>query len=156
MSAQTSGQSRTGEASRMCGTAPLHTRRAAAVLRPDYGRLRSDQGSVTAEAAVVLPIVAAFVLVLVWMMSVGIAQVQVVDAARDAARGLARGDDRATAVSAARRAAPAHADIQVSYDAETVTVAVLSDQRGPGWLFIPLPAVTLHAESTVEVEDAGR
>lgn len=118
--------------------------------------MRSDQGSVTAEAAVVLPVVAAFALTLVWMVSVGIAQIQVVDAARDAARGLARGDDLAAAVSAARRSAPAHAVIQVSYDAETVNVAVSSDQRGPGWLFIPLPAVTLHAESTVEVEDAGR
>lgn len=118
-------------------------------------RPRRENGSVTAEAAVVLPIVAAFALVLVWMVSIGIAQVQVVDAARDAARGLARGDDRSAAVSAARRAAPTHADIQVSYEADTVTVAVSSDQRGPGWLFIPLPAVTLHAESTIEVENAG-
>lgn len=121
----------------------------------DSIRPRCEKGSVTAEAAVVLPIVAAFALVLVWMVSIGIAQVQVVDAARDAARGLARGDDRSAAISAARRAAPTYADIQVSYEDETVTVAVSSDQRGPGWLFIPLPAVTLHAESTTEVENAG-
>ncbi len=104
----------------------------------------------------VLPVVAAFALVLVWMVSVGIAQIQVVDAARDAARGLARGDGEAAAISAARRSAPADAGFQVSNEADTVTVVVSSDQRGPGWLFIPMPTVTLHAESTVEVEDAGR
>ncbi|MDQ3486021.1 MAG: pilus assembly protein [Actinomycetota bacterium] len=109
----------------------------------------------TAEAAVVLPIVAAFALALVWMVSVGIAQIQVVDAARDAARGAARGDDRESAVAAARRAAPRNADIDVSFTADTVHVSVTSEQAGPGWLLVPLPVLTVRAESTVEVEDDG-
>lgn len=104
----------------------------------------------------VLPVVAAFALALVWMVSVGIAQIGVVDAARDAARGLARGDDMATVVSAARRTAPKGAEIEVSYDARVVTVTVSSDQTAPGWLVVPLPVISLRAESTVEVEDAGR
>ena len=61
----------------------------------------------TAEAAIVVPIMAAFALALVWLITLGIAQVRAVDAARDAAREMARGDDAAAAVSAARRTAPA-------------------------------------------------
>ncbi|MBA3991307.1 MAG: pilus assembly protein [Propionibacteriales bacterium] len=119
------------------------------------GRSAPERGSVTAEAAVVLPIVAAFALALVWMVAVGVAQIQVVDAARDAARSLARGDDLESAVAAAHRAAPSHADIDVSFAGDTVHVSVTSEQDGPGWLLVPLPALTVHAESTVEVEGDG-
>ncbi len=118
-------------------------------------RRRTADGSVTAEAAVVLPIVSAFALAVVWVVSVGVAQIQVVDAARDAARSLARGDEQAAAVSVARRAAPDDAQIVVSFDADTVRVSVSSEQKGPGWLLMPLPSLTVRAQSTVLVEDDG-
>lgn len=124
-------------------------------LTPRLRRHLTQSGTVTAEAAVVLPVVAAFALVLVWVVSVGVAQIQVVDAARDAARALARGDDRSVAVSVARRAAPAHADIDVAYGTSTVKVSVESEHSGPGWLMVALPTLTVRAQSTVEVEDNG-
>lgn len=114
---------------------------------------RSDDGSVTAEAAIVLPLIAAFALVLVWMIAVGIAQVQVVDAARDAARALARGDDEAAAVEAADRTAPDRATVSSSRTGDTVTVTVSSHQEAPSWLLVPLPDVTLDATATVQLEE---
>ncbi|MBA2773277.1 MAG: pilus assembly protein [Nocardioidaceae bacterium] len=120
-----------------------------------HGQLgrRNDDGSVTAEAAVVLPLVAAFALVLVWMISVGIAQVQVVDAARDAARALARGDDEAVALHVAERTAPDHATVASSRSGGTVTVTVSSHQDAPAWLLVPLPDITLESRATVDTED---
>lgn len=122
-------------------------------LRHRGSSRRRDDGSVTAEAAIVLPLVAAFALVLVWMISVGIAQVQVVDAARDAARALARGDDEAIAVQVAERTAPDHAMVSSSRTGDTVTVTVSSHQDAPGWLLVPLPDITLDSTATVQLED---
>lgn len=115
-------------------------------------RRRGDRGSVTAEAAIVLPIVVAFVVVLIWLITVGIAQVQVVDAARDTARALARGDEEAAAVTAGLRSAPDDADVAVSRAGATVTVDVTSIQTPPGWLLVPMPSLTIRSSSTVEVE----
>ncbi|MEJ7689539.1 MAG: TadE family type IV pilus minor pilin [Nocardioidaceae bacterium] len=122
-------------------------------LHQQCSNRRNDQGTVTAEAAIVLPLVAAFALVLVWMISVGIAQVQVVDAARDAARALARGDDEAAAMQAADRTAPGHAVVSSSRTGDTVTVTVSSHQDAPSWLLVPLPDLTLDATATVELEE---
>jgi hypothetical protein len=107
---------------------------------------------VTAEAALVLPIVAAFCLVLVWLLSVGVAQVRVVDAARDAARAIARGEDRDAAATAARRTAPAGADVAFDASAEAVTARVSVQATAPGWLLIPLPAIAVESSATVEAE----
>ncbi len=46
---------------------------------PDHNRLRWERGTVTAEAAIVLPLIAAVCLALVWMVSIGIIQVRAVD-----------------------------------------------------------------------------
>lgn len=115
---------------------------------------RSQGGSVTAEAAVVLPLVAAFAMALIWMISVGVTQVRVVDAARDAARALSRGDAEAAAVQVARRTAPADADVAVSRTTDTVTVKVSATQLSPGWLLVPLPGITVTSSSTVQQEES--
>ncbi len=118
-------------------------------------RRRDNQGSVTAEAAMVLPVIVAFVIVLIWLITVGIAQVRVVDAARDTARALARGDDEVVAVAVGLRSAPTDADATVTRDGSTVTVEVTSVQTAPGWLLVPMPALTIGSSSTVEVEVDG-
>lgn len=115
---------------------------------------RTGAGMVTAEAAAVLPVVTAFALVLVWMVSLGIAQVRVVDAARDAARSVARGDDDATATAAARRTVGDDATVEIERAGALLTVTVTEVAGAPGWLLVPLPSVTLHASSTAEDEDA--
>ena len=111
-----------------------------------------ERGTVTAESAMVLPIVAAFALVMVWLVSVGVTQIETVDAARDAARALARGEDEDAVVSAVRRTAPYPATVSVAHADGTVTVNVSAATKAPGWLLVPLPTITVDAASTVAVE----
>lgn len=110
-------------------------------------------GMVTAEAALILPLVAIVVLALVWLMSVGIEQVRVVDAARDAARALARGTQQNDAISAARRTAGSSATVTIRHKGRLVLVTVSQQARPPGWLLVPLPSVLVRAHAGVEVED---
>lgn len=116
-----------------------------------------ERGTVTAEAAVVLPIVTAFALTLVWMLTVGIAKVETVDAARDAARAIARGDNPDQVMAIAARTAPPNADIDIGEtDSGLVTVTVSVQAEPPGWLLVPLPAVSVGSRATTLVEgDAG-
>lgn len=114
---------------------------------------RRSDGMVTAEAAAVLPLVALVALALVWMVSLGIAQVRAVDAARDAARAVASGEDDQTATAAARRTAGEGAEVDIRRTRGLVSVTVSTSASAPGWLFVPLPAVTLSARSQVEDED---
>ncbi len=117
-------------------------------MRPE----RDQRGTVTAEAAMVLPLIAAFSLVLVWMVLLGVAQVRAVDAARDAARALARGEDEQAAVAAARRTAPGASDVTFAESAVGVTVTVTIKAVAPGWLLLPMPSTTVASSSTVEIE----
>lgn len=122
-----------------------------------FGGAAGQRGTVTVEAAVVLPIIAAFALTLVWMLTVGIAKVETVDAARDAARAIARGDDPEQARVIAARTAPPDADIHISEDRTgevTVTVSVRAEP--PGWLLVPLPAVDVGSQATTLVEAEPR
>jgi Flp pilus assembly protein TadG len=117
--------------------------------------LRDQRGMVTAEAALVMPLIAAFCLVMLWMLTLGIAQIRAVDAARDAARALARGEDREAAVSSAVRSAPAGARVSFSESDGTVTANVAARISPPSWLLVPLPPVDVESRSTVEVERDG-
>jgi Flp pilus assembly protein TadG len=117
---------------------------------------RDEGGTVTAEAALILPLIAAFCLALIWMLSVAIGQVRVVDAARDAARAVARGDDRATAATTARRTAPGASQVQFAESGGAVTATVSARIAAPGWLLVPLPSAHVESSATVEVEsDVG-
>ena len=113
---------------------------------------RRQRGSVTAEAAIVLPLVAGVALCLMWMISVGIAQVEVVDAARDAARAVARGDDTGHAAAAARATAPSGAEVAISTSGDSAIVTVPARRPAPGWLLIPLPDITVRSTSAVRLE----
>jgi TadE-like protein len=119
---------------------------------PRQGRRRRDGGYVTAEAAVVLPVVVMFALGMLWVITLGVAQVQSVDAARDAVRSLARGDDPAVARAYGRRSAPAGSILRFSETTASVRVTVLSQVHAPRWLLLPLPTVTLRATATAPAE----
>lgn len=117
---------------------------------------RDETGTVTAETAMVLPVFAAFVLSLIWLISVGYAQVRVIDAARDAARAVARGESDEQARALAQKSAPHDAITSIARSATTADVTVRAAASPPGWLFIPLPALTVDATASVELEDAPR
>lgn len=93
---------------------------------------RRERGAVTAETALMLPLLLGLAAGVLWLVAVGIAQVRVVDAAREAARATARGDDWAAAAALAARVAPAGARVERSDEPGGVVVRVEAEVGGPG------------------------
>jgi hypothetical protein len=81
---------------------------------------------VTAEAAVVLPVLVAFALALVWGLLVMSAQIRCVDAARAGARAAARQDPVDAVLAVARATAPRGADVTVGREGDQVRVIVVA------------------------------
>lgn len=119
-------------------------------VRPHFHH--RERGAVTAELALGLPLLLAVTIGLVWLLSVGAGQVRVVDAAREAARGLARGDPEAAAVARAHRVAGEGSRVSTETSGGEVTVTVTRQVGAPGGLFDALPAVELEAEAVASVE----
>ncbi len=115
-------------------------------------RARAERGAATAELAMVLPLLVAVTLGLVWLLTVGTAQVRAVDAARETARAVARGDDQAAAVARGLRVAPDGSRIQVARGDGEVRVTVTGRVEGPGGLFAGMPSPELHAEAVAADE----
>lgn len=69
-------------------------------------RRHPESGMVTAETAVVLPVLFLVAVVLAWTVMVAATHIQVVDASREAARLIARGEPADEALAAAQRLAP--------------------------------------------------
>ncbi|MFF4259536.1 TadE family type IV pilus minor pilin [Streptomyces sp. NPDC001663] len=86
----------------------------------------TDQGFVTAESAVVLPVLVMFAMALVCGLLVVAAQIQCVDAARTGARAAARQDPADSVVEVTRAAAPRGARITVSREGGQVRVTVVA------------------------------
>ncbi|MET9909570.1 TadE family type IV pilus minor pilin [Streptomyces sp. NPDC006476] len=90
-------------------------------------RRDTDRGFVTAESAVVLPVLVMFATALVWGLLVVAAQIQCVDAARAGARAAARQDPAGAVVEVAREAAPRDASVTVSREGDQVRVTVVAN-----------------------------
>ena len=116
-------------------------------------RVRGDAGAVTAELALGLPVLLALTAGLVWLLALGSAQVRVVDASREAARAVARGDDHASAVRVAERIAPDGAVVRISVSGGEVRVSTTARVAGPGGLFDHLPRFDVEAEAVALMED---
>ena len=98
----------------------------------------------TAELAVVLPTLVLVVAAGLAMVSVVLAQVRCVDAAREAARAAARGEPADAVRSAAVRAAPSGARVEVAGTGEEVRVTVSARAGRVGGL---LPAIEVSASA---------
>jgi Flp pilus assembly protein TadG len=105
---------------------------------------------VTAETAVVLPVLLLVLAAAIAAVTVVGAQLRCVDAAREGARAAARGEPHATVVELAGRAAPGRAVVEVVLAAgEEVRVSVTADVRPLG----PLPLdVPVRAEAVALLE----
>src|SRR3954454_24439754 len=86
----------------------------------------TDRGFVTAESAVVLPVLVLFAMGLVWGLLVVAAQIQCVDAARTGARAAARQDPADAVTAVARAAAPRGATVTVGREGDQVRVVVVA------------------------------
>jgi TadE-like protein len=93
---------------------------------------RSETGAVTAETAVLLPALAALLVLSLWAIGVLGAQLRCIDAARTAARALARGEPEELARAAARAAAPHGARVRVTQGGDLVVVQVEATIGVPG------------------------
>lgn len=92
--------------------------------RPRSSRCWDDRGSATAETAIVLPVVVVMVLV-VLLTGAGIgAQVRLENAARSAAREMARGEERTAAAATAQRIGGDGTSVLITGDGVWVRVEV--------------------------------
>lgn len=119
---------------------------------PGERQVRDQRGAVTAEAAVVLPVLVALTLGLVWLVAVAAAQVRVVDAARETARVAARGESDSAATAAGRAVAPASSVFEISRGGDVVRVETSARVAGPGGLFRFLPGVHVRSRAVAKVE----
>jgi hypothetical protein len=110
------------------------------------------RGAATAELAMALPLLVAVTIGLVWLLSVGAAEVRTVDAARETARALARGDERAAAVDRGVTVGVNGTRMSVLTDGDTVIATARARVTGPAGLFRFLPSVTVHARAVAVVE----
>lgn len=116
---------------------------------------RGQRGVVTAELAVGMPILLAVTASMAWLLAVGVGQVRTVDAARETARALARGDDETAAVALGEQVAPEGVRLTVSRTGARIVVRASGRIPGPGGLFAGLPGARLQAEAVAAVEQAG-
>jgi Flp pilus assembly protein TadG len=114
--------------------------------------VRLDQrGAATAELALAIPLLVSLTLGLVWLLSVGAAEVRMVDAAREAARATARGDAVSEAVARGEQVAPGSTVTVVTRDGRVVSTATGS-VAPPGGLLGFLPPVRLRAQAVAAAE----
>ncbi|MEO6958285.1 MAG: TadE family type IV pilus minor pilin [Antricoccus sp.] len=89
---------------------------------------------VTAETAVVLPVIVVLLAAMIGVISAVAAKISCTDAAREGARAAARGDSTSDVVASARRLAPPGAQIEVSLSESEATVVVSMQIRPLGRL----------------------
>ena len=116
-------------------------------VRPRPGR--DDRGSVTAEVAVVLPVIVLALVVVLTVAAVGAAHLAVLDGARAGARAAALGLTEGEARAAARRVAGESADVDLVVADGWVTATV---RRGLGDGSGPLGALGVSATAVAAVE----
>lgn len=99
-----------------------------------------------------IPLLLAVTAGLVWFLALGVAQVRVVDAARETARAAARGDSDGEAVALGQRVAPAGGSVTISRTGERILVTATAPMAPPVGLFSRLPVVTLEATAEAREE----
>ena len=109
-----------------------------------------DEGAVTAEMAMALPVLVLLAWAPMWFVCVLGVQARCVEAARAAARAGARGDDPA---AAARQLLPAGAKLRVDRRDGWLEVDVTGSRPPPGPLAGWLPPLPVSGRSVAAIED---
>ena len=115
-------------------------------------RRSRDRGSVTAETAVLLPVLLVVLAAAIGVLACVAAQLRCVDAARGAARSAARGDDAPAVRATGQRLAPPGARVVVSTTGDAVEVLVTAQVRPFGTLLGLLPDVAVSGRAVAAVE----
>lgn len=106
----------------------------------------------TAEAAVLLPVLAVLLIAAMWAVGVVLASVRCIDAARDAALVAARGESIQSATEVGARAAPPGAEIEISHDGPEVVTVVRARVTLDWFLLSGLPPIKVEGRSVVRAE----
>jgi Flp pilus assembly protein TadG len=127
------------------------------MLRRRRGSVRGEAGMVTAETAVVLPVLLLVLAGAVAAVTVVGAQLRCVDAAREGARAAARGEDTALVTALAGQAAPDGATTTVAVGGAAVTVTVTAEVAplGPVPLRVPVSASAVSRREPGTAGEAG-
>lgn len=117
------------------------------------GRARPGQrGSVTAEVAVVLPVLVVLLALLLGTAHIGTVQLQLEEAARAGAREAMRGESSASVEQTVRRLAGSNATTSVAFGSGWTTVEVRARVDGP---VVELMGIELIATASGKDEDRG-
>lgn len=127
-----------------------HERDAAVLMK----RRRSESGAVTAEAAFGICLLALVAIGLAWMVCLGVVAIQAQDAAREAARSLARGDGTDVAQGLAEQVAPKDSNVSLTKEGRLVRVTVRAPVRGPGGIFGFIGPLVISGQAVSVVEEA--
>jgi Flp pilus assembly protein TadG len=114
---------------------------------------RDQRGAATVELALGIPVLVSLTIGLVWLLTIGVAQVQMIDAARETARAGARGDPESVALARGRLVAP-QARWTLTTRAGDVVATAGAVVAPPGGLLGFLPGVRVHAEAVTAAEVA--
>ena len=115
-------------------------------------RSRQDKGAVTAETAIALPVLVVLLLAGLWAVGVVMANIRCVDAARDVARAVARGEPAGEAQRIGEQAAPPGATVRISRAGSDVRVVVSAAVDLDWALLKGLPSVDVEGHATVQAE----
>lgn len=111
-----------------------------------------SRGSVTAETAVLLPVLLVVLAAAIGVLACVAAQLQCVDAARAAARVAARGDDASVVRTTAERLAPPGSRVEVHDVGDVIEVVVSAQVRPFGTALRLLPAVDVRGRAVAAAE----
>ncbi len=109
---------------------------------------------VTAELATIAPFGVAFAFLLLWIVSLGLTQVRLADASREAARLVARGEPSSAAELAAKRLSPDGARVVVATEDGLVTVTVRARSAMPIPFFSGIGAREMESSSVAADESS--
>lgn len=115
--------------------------------------MRRERGMVTAEMMTIAPFGFALAFLLLWVVSLGLTQVRLSDAARESARMIARGESTAAAEAMARHHAPGKATVEVTTRDGTVVVTVRTRSQMPIPFFEGIGSRSLDATSVAAQEE---
>jgi Flp pilus assembly protein TadG len=113
---------------------------------------RNQRGAVTAEVAIALPVLLSLLFIGIWSVGVVIVNIRCIDAARDVARAVARGESLEAAQAIGRRTAPSNAAIDIKRAGPDIHVTVTATTHAKAPLLAALPAAPVTAEATLQSE----
>jgi hypothetical protein len=128
------------------------TRRSCTRRSCTCGSDRAQQGSITAEVAVVLPALVLLLALLLGTAHVGTVQLRLEEAARAGAREVMRGESSTSVERTVRRLAGGGASVRVVSGSGWATVEVRSRVEGP---FVELMGIELQASASGREEHHG-